>query len=70
MTIAEYGEGEDEDKDPYPPCDVPGMWIPAKRQEHLSLLKYPKLALTEHCINSFEVGEAVLCYYWINGSVS
>ncbi|NXT27205.1 CAC1D protein, partial [Syrrhaptes paradoxus] len=23
VTIAEYGEGEDEDKDPYPPCDVP-----------------------------------------------
>ncbi|KAM9133108.1 voltage-dependent L-type calcium channel subunit alpha-1D isoform 2-T2 [Pangshura tecta] len=24
VTIAEYREGEDEDKDPYPPCDVPG----------------------------------------------
>ncbi|OXB58635.1 hypothetical protein ASZ78_003176 [Callipepla squamata] len=24
VTIADYGEGEDEDKDPYPPCDVPG----------------------------------------------
>ncbi|KAM9133109.1 voltage-dependent L-type calcium channel subunit alpha-1D isoform 3-T3 [Pangshura tecta] len=23
VTIAEYREGEDEDKDPYPPCDVP-----------------------------------------------
>ncbi|XP_074929335.1 voltage-dependent L-type calcium channel subunit alpha-1D isoform X4 [Chelonoidis abingdonii] len=23
ITIAEYREGEDEDKDPYPPCDVP-----------------------------------------------
>ncbi|NWW39772.1 CAC1D protein, partial [Panurus biarmicus] len=23
VTIGEYGEGEDEDKDPYPPCDVP-----------------------------------------------
>ncbi|XP_010138048.1 PREDICTED: voltage-dependent L-type calcium channel subunit alpha-1D, partial [Buceros rhinoceros silvestris] len=23
VTIAEYGEGEEEDKDPYPPCDVP-----------------------------------------------
>ncbi|KAJ6668422.1 hypothetical protein lerEdw1_015799 [Lerista edwardsae] len=24
VTINEYGEGDDEDKDPYPPCDVPG----------------------------------------------
>ncbi|NXW18127.1 CAC1D protein, partial [Circaetus pectoralis] len=25
VTITEYGEGEDEDKDPYPPCDVPAQ---------------------------------------------